>query len=171
MTAFLAAKAGIWQSDYHRVGGAGGRKETAISEPTYRRARMTKFGRVYSPSTLVYLCQISWPNSHRKTFKVKVAWDHPIQTAFSHWCGYPSNNCWATCNCCLTHSTSVFLQLPPDWVLCWNLSDNLQFIRIISTARRCQKLPQWLVAHVSPVQEWQIEHWPQLPLLLAIARW
>ena len=63
---------------------------------TYPRARITKFGRSYSPSTLVYLCQISWPNSHRKTFKVKVAWDHPSETAFSRWCGHPSY-CWASC--------------------------------------------------------------------------
>ena len=31
----------------------------------------------YSPSP-VYLCKILWPNSDQKTFKIKVAWDHPI---------------------------------------------------------------------------------------------
>ena len=44
----MAASAGTWQSDYRRlVGGgrAGGREETAMSEPTYPRARITKFGR------------------------------------------------------------------------------------------------------------------------------
>ena len=31
---------------------------------------------VYSPSTPVHSYQISWLNSDRKTFKVKVSWDH-----------------------------------------------------------------------------------------------
>ena len=51
--------AGIWQSDYHRVGWwAGGRKAA------YPQAGITKFSR-YSPSTLFYLCKISWPNLDR----------------------------------------------------------------------------------------------------------
>ena len=60
---FLATSAGIWQSDYRRMGGrAGGSKETAMSEP----------------------------NSHRKTSKVKVARDPPIRNIISCWCGRPS---------------------------------------------------------------------------------
>ena len=47
----LAASAGIWQSAYHLAGGRpGGRMEPAMSEPTYLRARITKFSR-YSLST------------------------------------------------------------------------------------------------------------------------
>jgi hypothetical protein len=37
---------------------------------------------VYSPSNLVYLCQISWPNSDWKAFKVKVASYHPHQKRY-----------------------------------------------------------------------------------------
>ena len=36
-----------------------------------------KFYWYYIPSTQVYSCEISRPNSDRKTFIVKVAWDHP----------------------------------------------------------------------------------------------
>ena len=53
---FLAASPGIWQSDYRRVGGwMGGRKETAMSEPTYPQARITKFGK-YIAHPLQFIC-------------------------------------------------------------------------------------------------------------------
>ena len=57
------------------VGYSGGRKRRWANQLILELESRNMTG---SPSTLVYLGQISWPNSDRKTFKLKVAWDHPI---------------------------------------------------------------------------------------------
>ena len=59
------------------VGWAGGLgRETAMNEPTYTLARITKGSGYNRPFTVVYSRQIPWPHSDLKIFEVKVALDH-----------------------------------------------------------------------------------------------
>jgi hypothetical protein len=116
---FSAASVGIWQSDYHRVGGCLGRQAEGNGDerPNLSSSKNHEIWQIYSPSTLVYLCHISWPNSDHpcvRTFEGHHRWCSKTQTAvlanslaadmtpsfnlistfsktaFSRWCGHPN---------------------------------------------------------------------------------
>ena len=71
------------------AGGWGGQKETAMSEPTYPLARITKFGRYMPIHSSLFVPNFMTKFGSEDLQSQGRMRPPPSETAFSRWCGHP----------------------------------------------------------------------------------